>query len=234
MILELAALSLEADKVDDAYEKARAGLELALQLHDYGGRVLGVGLLACVAGVRGDTGPPGCGVIEDDHVRAPLGGWPRHRAGCEARLVASCGGAVLDAAVTAGRHLSLDEAVALALDKPSPSMPPPRDSFSWGPAFRNDDRRAPSRTVQPSPAYRRTQGRSAVGRSPVRGTRTCLRARARECHMSAGGCEGTTPGDVSGSPVSQSRRSGSSPMFSIRWGSSGGTRTTSPEWTIRI
>ena len=62
MILELAALSLEADKVDDAYEKARAGLELALQLHDYGGRVLGVGLLACVAESAGtQTGPAGCG-----------------------------------------------------------------------------------------------------------------------------------------------------------------------------
>ena len=119
MILELAALSLEADKVDDAYEQARAGLELARQLHDYGGRVLGVGVLACVAGVRGDPSRAGrlWGAIEDDHVRAPLGGWPRHRAGCEARLVASCGGAVLDAAIAAGRHLSLDDAVALALDK---------------------------------------------------------------------------------------------------------------------
>ena len=57
------------------------------------------------------------GAIEDDHVRAPLGGWPRHRAGCEARLVASCDGAVLDAAVAAEQHLSLDDAVALALDK---------------------------------------------------------------------------------------------------------------------
>ena len=44
----------------------------------------------------------------------------------------------------------------------------------------------------------------------------------------------TIPGDVPGSPVSHSRRSGGSPMFSIRWGSSGGTRTTSPERTIRI
>ena len=119
MILELAALSLEANKVDEADEKARAGLELARQLHDYGGRVLGVGLLACVAGLRGDPDRAGrlWGAIEGDRVRAPLGGWPRHRASCEATLVVSCGGAELDAAVAAGRHLSLDDAVALALDK---------------------------------------------------------------------------------------------------------------------
>ena len=119
MILELAALSLEANKVDEADEKARAGLELARQLHDYGGRVLGVGLLACVAGLRGDPDRAGrlWGAIEGDRVRAPLGGWPRHRASCEATLVVSCGGAELDAAVAAGRHLSLDDAVALALDQ---------------------------------------------------------------------------------------------------------------------
>ena len=118
MILELAALSLAADKVDDADEKARAGLRLARQLHDYGGRVLGVGLLSCVAGVRGDPDRAGrlWGAIENDHVRAPLGGWPRHRASCEARLVASCAGAVLDSAAATGRHLALDDAVALALD----------------------------------------------------------------------------------------------------------------------
>ena len=45
MILELAALA-EAKKVEEAEGEARAGLELARQLHDYGGRVSGVGLLA--------------------------------------------------------------------------------------------------------------------------------------------------------------------------------------------
>jgi hypothetical protein len=40
---------------------------------------------------------------------------PRHRADCEARL-AACSGPVLERAIAAGRHLSLDDAVALALD----------------------------------------------------------------------------------------------------------------------
>ena len=74
-------------------------------------------MLACVAGVRGEADRAGrlWGAIEDDDVRAPLGGWPRHRASCEARLVAACDGPVFDAALASGRHLSLDDAVALAL-----------------------------------------------------------------------------------------------------------------------
>ena len=57
------------------------------------------------------------GAIEDDRVGAPLGGWLRHRPGCEARIFAA-GSPVLDEAVTRGRDLSLDEAVELALRRP--------------------------------------------------------------------------------------------------------------------
>ena len=119
MLLELAALSLEEDRIDEADENARAGLELARQLHDYGGRVLGVGVLATVASVRGDPVRAGrlWGAIEDEHVRAPLGGWPRHRAACEVRL-AALSSPVLEGALVSGRDLSLDDAVVLALDDP--------------------------------------------------------------------------------------------------------------------
>ena len=118
MLLELAALSLEAEDVADAEENARAGLELAHRLHDYGGRVFGVGVLAGVACAHGDSERAGTlwGAIEDDQVRAPLGGWLRHRAACEARLAAASSPA-LELAVVAGRGLSLDEAVALALTR---------------------------------------------------------------------------------------------------------------------
>ena len=117
MLLELAALSLEDDRIDEANEMGRAGLELARQLHDYGGRVFGVGVLATVASARGDPERAGrlWGAIENDLVRAPLGGWPRHRAVCEVKL-AEWPEPVLEGALASGRHMSLDDAVALALD----------------------------------------------------------------------------------------------------------------------
>ena len=119
MLAELAALSLDAERLDDAEVKAAESLELAKEMHDYGGRVFGVGVVACVAAARGDAERAGLlwGAIEDDRVGAPLGGWLRHRPGCEARIFAASS-PVLDEAVTLGRDLSLDEAVELALRRP--------------------------------------------------------------------------------------------------------------------
>ena len=116
MLVELAALSLEADRIADAEAKASQGLELARRMRDYGGRVFGVGVLACVAAARDDADRAGLlwGAIEDDRVGAPLGGWIRHRAACEARISAIRSPALEDA-VARGRDLSLDEAVELAL-----------------------------------------------------------------------------------------------------------------------
>jgi hypothetical protein len=116
MLLEFAALSLAADSLAEAEDRAHAGLDLARGLHDYGGRVLGVGVLAAVACAQGDLERAGYlwGAIEDERVRAPLGGWLRHRASCEARFAATLSPA-LDAAIGSGRQLSLDDAVALAL-----------------------------------------------------------------------------------------------------------------------
>jgi predicted ATPase len=116
MLIELAALSLEASRRADAEAKARESLELADEMGDYGGRVFGVGVFACLAAEAGDTDRAGLlwGAIEDDRVGAPLGGWLRHRAACEARIEATRSSA-LDDAVARGRDLSLDEAVELAL-----------------------------------------------------------------------------------------------------------------------
>ncbi len=116
MRIELAALSLEAGQIDEADVSARESLELAQGMRDYGGRVFGVGILACVAAERGDADRAGrlWGAIEDARVGAPLGGWLRHRAACEARLV-RLADARFEASRAAGRELSLDEAVEHAL-----------------------------------------------------------------------------------------------------------------------
>jgi hypothetical protein len=116
MLVELAALSLEAGRIEDAESKALRSLALAQEMRDYGGRVFGVGVLACVAAEEGDARRAGLlwGAIEDDYVGAPLGGWPRHRASCEAHL-AKCAGGDFESALAAGRHMSLDQAVELAL-----------------------------------------------------------------------------------------------------------------------
>jgi predicted ATPase/class 3 adenylate cyclase len=116
MLIELAALSLEAGRLDDAEAKARESLELADRMRDYGGRVFGVGVLACVAAERGDRDRAGrlWGAIEDDRVGAPLGGWIRHRASCQA-YIDRIDPLQLDAALAAGRTMSLDAAVEYAL-----------------------------------------------------------------------------------------------------------------------
>jgi predicted ATPase/class 3 adenylate cyclase len=116
MVIELAALSLEAARLDDAEAKAREALELANRMRDYGGRVFGVGVLACVAAERGDLNRAGrlWGAIEDDRVGAPLGGWLRHRAACAARIDKHAG-PELETSLGVGRGLSLDDAVDIAL-----------------------------------------------------------------------------------------------------------------------
>ena len=92
MLVELAALSLEAGRLEDAEAKARESLELANPMRDYGGRVFGVGVLACVAAERselskagafgarsrniksGRRSAAGCGIVRP--ARHEFSGWP--------------------------------------------------------------------------------------------------------------------------------------------------------------
>lgn len=116
MLGELAALSLEAGQIDEAERKARESLALADEMRDYGGRVLGVGVLAAVAAERGDVERAGrlWGAIESDRVGAPLGGWFRHREASAARIV-KIESDDFQRALSAGRELSLHDGVQLAL-----------------------------------------------------------------------------------------------------------------------
>jgi predicted ATPase/class 3 adenylate cyclase len=116
LLAELASLSLNAGRVDEAEEHAGKSLALADELGDRPGRVFGVGLLACVAAERGEREHAGLlwGSIEEADAVAPLGGWRRHRRECEA-LISGAAGPEFEQGRAAGRELTLDAAVTLAL-----------------------------------------------------------------------------------------------------------------------
>jgi len=116
VLAELGALSLRAGQLAEAESNARESLTIAAEQRDWSGRIFGVGLLACVAAEHGDLDRAGrlWGAIEDETAFAPLGGWERHRAECEARILAHSN-PELERALAEGRNLELDEAVELAL-----------------------------------------------------------------------------------------------------------------------
>jgi hypothetical protein len=116
LLAELAALSLNAGRVDDAEQHARESLALADELRDRPGRVFGVGLLACVAAEHGEYERAGVlwGSIEEADAVAPLGGWRGHRRECEA-WIGGAAGPEFERGRAAGRELTLDAAVARAL-----------------------------------------------------------------------------------------------------------------------
>jgi predicted ATPase/class 3 adenylate cyclase len=116
LLAELASLSLNAGRIDEAEAHARKSLALADELRDRPGRIFGVGLLACVAAERGESEHAGLlwGSIEDADAVAPLGGWRRHRRECEA-LIDEAAGPEFERGRAAGRELTLDAAVAFAL-----------------------------------------------------------------------------------------------------------------------
>jgi predicted ATPase/DNA-binding SARP family transcriptional activator len=116
MVAELAQLAAKAGRIEEAENRARASLALAEQLRDRPGRILGVGLLAVTAAERGELERAGrlWGAIEDEDAGAPLGGWRRHRATCEARI-REFAGPEFERGHTEGHTLTLDDAVTLAL-----------------------------------------------------------------------------------------------------------------------
>jgi hypothetical protein len=75
LLAELAALALDAGRVDDAERHARQSLALTDEPRDRSGRVFGVGLLACVAAEHGEYERAGVlwGSIEEADAVSPLG-----------------------------------------------------------------------------------------------------------------------------------------------------------------
>jgi len=116
MLAELAILSLNAGRVDEAEEHARESLALAEELRDRASRVLALGIHACIAAERGELERAGrlWAAVENEDAGAPLGGWRRHRQSCEAR-VREVAGPEFERGRAEGRALSLDDAATLAL-----------------------------------------------------------------------------------------------------------------------
>ena len=119
MLAELACLSLNAGRIEDAEMHARESLSLAEQLHDRPGRVFGVGLLAALAAERGEHARAGhlWGAIENEDAVAPLGGWRRHRRTLEARIRRAAG-QEFERGQAESRSRTNDDVVSLALDPP--------------------------------------------------------------------------------------------------------------------
>ena len=116
MLAELAALDIADGRLDAADRHTRDALEIAAQIRDRPGRIFNIGLMARIAAERGDHLRAGrlWGAIEGEVAGAPNGGWIRHRAENEARIL-DIAGPDFEAGRAEGRGWSLDEAVQLAL-----------------------------------------------------------------------------------------------------------------------
>ena len=117
MLVELAHLAVNAGRLDEGENHVRDALTLAEEMRDRGVRVFGVALLACVAAKRRQLQRAGqlWAAVENEQVGAPLGGWRRHRATCEARI-REAANADFERGRAAGHALTLDDAVSLALE----------------------------------------------------------------------------------------------------------------------
>jgi hypothetical protein len=93
-----------------------AGAALAHSIGDRQGIVYGLGLLAWAAAAAGEAGRAGrlWGAIETEAARGSIGQWEDERDDYAAHVL-PVAGADFDRAVEAGRHMTLDDAVAYAL-----------------------------------------------------------------------------------------------------------------------
>ena len=118
----LAGRLLELGGLDDAERHACSALAVARDMGDRRHGVQALAILAAVAAGRGDSSRAGrlWGAVEAEELRGPLGSRPRMAAWDEERakfhaLAHAALDAAFERALTEGRRLSLDEAVAYAL-----------------------------------------------------------------------------------------------------------------------
>jgi predicted ATPase/class 3 adenylate cyclase len=111
-LANIGALSLQLGKLDDARTSTREALSISTAMRDRRGVVYELRLLVDNAAAGGDTRLAAtlAGAIEAEAARAPVGVWVHSWAREPVE------GSLDDEALEEGRRLSLDDAVALALD----------------------------------------------------------------------------------------------------------------------
>src|SRR5205823_7150959 len=111
-----AELLHEVGETSRADERARESLRLVHELVDRQSTVFAIALLAGFATATGRLERAGClwGALEAETARAPVGRWEANRDDFETQVVRD--DPAFESGREAGRSLSLDEAVAYALD----------------------------------------------------------------------------------------------------------------------
>ena len=110
----IAALLLDVGRLDDARVNAERALALSSSMHDRSAIVYELGLLAEIHAQTGESERAGMlwGVIEAEEATAPIGSWIHGPVRFQPNLT----DAEFEDGLEDGRALSLDDAVALALD----------------------------------------------------------------------------------------------------------------------
>jgi hypothetical protein len=116
-LIDFADLAHENGQTAIAEERAREGLRLSHRLVDRQLIVYSLALLARFAAADGNKARAGrlWGAVEAEEARRPIGTWERHQRGQFAEAVLTNPSVEFDAARSAGRRLSLDQAVEDAL-----------------------------------------------------------------------------------------------------------------------
>jgi predicted ATPase len=117
MLGAIAECALDLGRAGEAEAPARESLSLAHEIGDRQGTVFGLALLARAAAESGELARAGrlWGALETEEERGPVGQWEKERETFAARVLGH-GGPELDRGLEEGRRLSLDAAVAEALD----------------------------------------------------------------------------------------------------------------------
>jgi len=110
----MAQLALDGGRIDEGENHAREALAVANGIRDRAGRVFGVDLFDAVERRQFKRAGRLWRATERENVRAPLGGWRRHRPRCEERI-REAADPEFERGLADGQSMTLGDAVSFAL-----------------------------------------------------------------------------------------------------------------------